>query len=126
MRLGYFDTGPQAMVAQTEWIPARDVRPQKTSSRALLISGRPWTRLPVRGVENGVLRREHLLQDGSACGEELADFRRILAAGFGEVRTSAAAAANDRRQQLHDLARRRLLDEIRCDANDDRDLAVEG
>src|SRR5687768_8640450 len=41
MHLGYFDTGPQATAAQTEWIPVRDVRPQKTSSRPRLISGRP-------------------------------------------------------------------------------------
>ena len=58
-------------------------------------------RAPIR-----ILRRsgEQFLQHRGHRREQLVDLRGVLAAGLGEVRPAAAAAADDRRQLLDELA----------------------
>src|SRR5688572_4531814 len=70
------------------------------------------------------LSREHLLDNASACRQELADFRRILATGFSEVWPASAATTDDGRELLHNLPGWRLLREIGCDSHDDGDLSI--
>src|SRR6188472_3710992 len=67
---------------------------------------------------------DQFLQHCGHRGEELVDLRRVLAAGFGEVRTAAAAAPDDRRQLADDLAGLDSPGQVLADRDDDRDLAV--
>ena len=56
--------------------------------------------------------------------EQLVDLRRVLAAGLGEVRPAAAAAADDRRQLLHELAGLHAIGQVFRDRHQQVHLAV--
>src|SRR5438132_17181 len=67
---------------------------------------------------------QEFLDDRSRGREHFADFGRVFAAGFREVRTAAATTADDGRDLLDDLACRNFRGEVGRDADDDGDLAV--
>ncbi len=65
------------------------------------------------------------MQYGRRGREERVDFRRVLSAGFREVRPAAATAADNGRELLHEASGLHARSEVLRDRDDQRHLALD-
>ena len=77
-----------------------------------------------RGITDVYQLSSEPRRTSGALAEQLLDLRRIFAPRFGEIRTSAAPAADDGRELFDDAARLDTSGEVLGDRDDEADLAV--
>src|SRR5581483_11124058 len=78
------------------------------------------------GLRYAPTLRQHSRDDALSGFQHLVDLFGLLAACFGEIGASAAPAADDRGDFLHDLAGFHFCDQVGRDGDDDLDLAIVG